>query len=35
VYLSRIFGPAGFAVLRQAERLPAVLVDVVRHLLQR
>jgi nitric oxide reductase NorD protein len=35
VYLSRIFGPAGYAVLRQAERLPAVLVDVVRQLLQR
>jgi nitric oxide reductase NorD protein len=35
VYLPRIFGPAGYAVLRQPGRLPAVLVDVVRELLQR
>ena len=35
VHSARIFGPAGYAVLRQAERLPAVLVDVVRQLLQR
>ena len=35
VYLSRIFGPAGYGVLRQAGRLPTVLVDVVRQLLQR
>ncbi len=35
VYLPRIFGSAGHAVLRQPGRLPAVLVEVVRHLLQR
>jgi nitric oxide reductase NorD protein len=35
VYLPRIFGSAGYAVLRQPGRLPAVLVEVVRHLLQR
>ena len=35
VYLPRIFGPAGFAVLRQPGRLPAVLVEVVKQLLQR
>lgn len=35
VYLPRIFGPAGYAVLRQPGRLPAVLVEVVRQLLQR
>ena len=35
VYLPRIFGPAGYAVLRQPERLPSVLVEVVRQLLQR
>jgi nitric oxide reductase NorD protein len=35
VYLPQIFGPAGYAVLRQPGRLPAVLVDVVRQLLQR
>jgi nitric oxide reductase NorD protein len=35
VYLPRIFGPSGYAVLRQPERLPAVLIDVVRQLLQR
>jgi nitric oxide reductase NorD protein len=34
VYLPRIFGSAGHAVLRQPGRLPAVLVEVVRHLLQ-
>ena len=35
VYLPRIFGPAGYAVVRQPQRLPAVLVDVVRQLLRR
>ena len=35
VYLPRIFGPAGYAVLRQPARLPGVLVAVVRQLLQR
>lgn len=35
VYRPRVFGPAGYAVLRQPGRLPAVLVDVVRDLLQR
>ena len=35
VYLPRIFGSGGYAVLRQPGRLPAVLVEVVRHLLQR
>jgi hypothetical protein len=35
VYLPRIFGPAGYAVLRQPGRLPTVLVEVVRQLLQR
>jgi nitric oxide reductase NorD protein len=35
VYLPRIFGSAGYAVLRQPGRLPAVLVEVVRQLLQR
>jgi nitric oxide reductase NorD protein len=34
VYISRIFGPGAYAVLRNAERLPAVLVDVVRRLLK-
>ena len=34
IYLSRIFGPGAYAVLRRAERLPAVLVDVVRQLLR-
>jgi nitric oxide reductase NorD protein len=34
IYLSRIFGPGAYAVLRGAERLPAVLVDVVRQLLR-
>jgi nitric oxide reductase NorD protein len=32
-YLPRIFGPAGHAVLRRAEALPQVLVEVVRRLL--
>ena len=35
VYLPRIFGSAGHAVLRQPGRLPAVLVEVVRQLLRR
>ncbi len=35
IYLPRIFGPCGYVVLRHAERLPAVLVDVVRQLLRR
>jgi nitric oxide reductase NorD protein len=35
VYLPRIFGAAGYAVLRQPGRLPAVLVEVIRQLLQR
>jgi nitric oxide reductase NorD protein len=34
VYISRIFGPGAYAVLRNAERLPAVLIDVVRRLLK-
>ncbi|MDZ7780068.1 MAG: VWA domain-containing protein [Gemmatimonadota bacterium] len=34
VYLSRIFGPSGYAVLRHAATLPGVLVDVVRMLLR-
>ena len=34
VYLPRIFGANGYAVLRKAERLPTVLVEVVRQLLQ-
>jgi nitric oxide reductase NorD protein len=33
-YLSRIFGPGAYAVLRNAAVLPAVLVDVVRRLLK-
>jgi len=35
IYLPRIFGPGAYAVLRRADRLPAVLVDVVRQLLSR
>lgn len=35
IYLPRIFGPGAYTVLRRAERLPAVLVDVVRQLLRR
>jgi nitric oxide reductase NorD protein len=35
VYLPRIFGSGGYAVLRQPGRLPAVLVEAVRQLLQR
>jgi nitric oxide reductase NorD protein len=35
IYLPRIFGPGAYAVLRRAERLPTVLVDVVRQLLSR
>ena len=35
IYLPRIFGPSAYAVLRRADRLPAVLVDVVRQLLSR
>lgn len=35
VYLPRIFGPGAYAVLRRADRLPTVLVDVVRRLLKR
>ena len=34
IYLPRIFGPGAYAVLRHAERLPGVLVDVVRQLLK-
>ena len=33
IYLPRIFGPGAYAVLRRADRLPLVLVDVVRQLL--
>ena len=33
-YAGRIFGRAGFAVLRQAEQLPAVLIDVLRQLMR-
>jgi nitric oxide reductase NorD protein len=33
-YAGRIFGPSGFAVLRKPEQLPAVLVDVLRHLVR-
>jgi nitric oxide reductase NorD protein len=33
IYLPRIFGAGAYAVLRRAERLPLVLVDVVRQLL--
>ena len=35
IYLPRIFGPGAYAVLRRADRLPSVLVDVVRQLLSR
>jgi nitric oxide reductase NorD protein len=35
IYLPRIFGPGAYAVLRRAERLPVVLVDVIRQLLRR
>jgi nitric oxide reductase NorD protein len=35
IYLPRIFGAGAYAVLRRAERLPIVLVDVVRQLLSR
>ena len=34
MYVSRIFGPGAYAVLRRAERLPTVLIDVVRQLLR-
>jgi nitric oxide reductase NorD protein len=34
-YAARIFGHAGFAVLRRPEQLPAVIVDVLRHLVRR
>lgn len=34
VYISRIFGPGAYAVLRHARTLPAVLVDVVRRLVK-
>jgi nitric oxide reductase NorD protein len=34
VYIARIFGPSGYAVLRHAATLPQVLVDVVRLLLK-
>lgn len=33
-YAGRIFGRGGFAVLRRAEQLPAVLIDVLRHLIR-
>lgn len=33
-YASRIFGRAGFAVLRRAEQLPSVLIEALRHLLR-
>ena len=33
-YALRIFGRAGFSVLRHAEQLPAVVVDVLRHLIR-
>ncbi len=33
-YIARIFGPTGYATLREATALPRVLVDVVRHLIQ-
>jgi nitric oxide reductase NorD protein len=32
-YMPRLFGPRGYALLRDQERLPAVLVEVVRRLL--
>ena len=31
-YLPRVFGPRGFAVLQHPERLPAVLVEMLRSL---
>jgi nitric oxide reductase NorD protein len=34
VYMPRVFGASGYAVLRDAERLPQVLVDVVRRLIR-
>ena len=34
-YAPRIFGNAGFAVLRRAEQLPSVLIDVLRQLIRR
>jgi nitric oxide reductase NorD protein len=34
IYLPRIFSPKAYAVLRRADRLPAVLVDVVRQLIR-
>jgi nitric oxide reductase NorD protein len=33
-YASRIFGPAGFAVLHQADQLPVVLIDMLRQLVR-
>jgi nitric oxide reductase NorD protein len=33
-YAGRIFGPSGFAVLRRADQLPLVLIDVLRHLVR-
>jgi nitric oxide reductase NorD protein len=34
-YAALIFGSRGFAVLRQAEQLPSVLIDVLRQLIRR
>ena len=33
-YARRIFGPAGFALLRQPDHLPVVLVEVLRRLIR-
>lgn len=33
-YIARIFGPGGYAILRQPERLPFVLIDVIRRLMR-
>ena len=33
-YAGRIFGRRGFAVLHKAEQLPAVVVEVLRHLIR-
>jgi nitric oxide reductase NorD protein len=33
-YITRIFGPGAYAILRQPERLPAVLIEVLRRLMR-
>lgn len=33
-YAARLFGPAGFSVLRRADQLPAVLIDALRQLIR-